>query len=168
MQINEKTKILALAHLKTGKKPKEVADLTDISYAQALQLKKDLAKAERQNNLQDLFNLEDATIETLLEKVSTELKPAIETLEGEVELFDDTLNQLSQSSDKAKLLESELTDAATLLAKKISALTLSTSGVDSVLVLTEALAKLQLAFFAKGTNVQINNMNGNFERYLKD
>lgn len=168
MALEEKTKILALAHLKTGKKPKDVSELLDISYSQALKLNKELIKAEEQNRIHDLFDLEEAALETLLEKVSDELTPAIAVLEGDVELLNDTLDTVGKTAESAQLLEKELVDAATTLAKKITAQAISTSGTDSLLVLTEALAKLQTAFFAKGTNVQINNMNGNFEKYLKD
>lgn len=168
MAIEERTKILALAHLKTGKKPKDVSELLDISYAQALKLNKELAKAEEQNRVQDLFDLEEAALETLLEKVSDELSPAVQVLEGDVETLDDMLSTVGQNVEGMQILEKELTDAAIQLAKKITAQAVSTSGTDSLLVLTDALAKLQMAFFAKGTNVQINNMNGNFEKYLKD
>lgn len=168
MALEEKTKILALAHLKTGKKPKDVSQLLNISYAQALKLSKDLTKAEQQNRLQDLFDLEETALNTLLEKVSDELTPAIQTLEGEVEIFDQTLATIGKNVGDIQILEKELTDAAIQLAKKITAQAVATSGTDSLLVLTDALAKLQMAFFAKGTNVQINNMNGNFEKYLKD
>lgn len=168
MALEERTKILALAHLKTGKRPKEVSDLLDISYSQALKLNKELTKAEERNNLQDLFNLEEAALNTLLEKVSDDLSPAIEVLEGGVERLDDMLANVGQNVEGMQILEKELTDAAIQLAKKITMQTVATSGTDSILILTDALAKLQTAFFAKGTNVQVNNMNGNFEKYLKD
>lgn len=168
MAIEEKTKILALAHLKMGKKPKEVSELLEISYAQALKLNKELIKAEQQNRVQDLFDLEEAALETLLEKVSDDLTPALHVLEGDVETLDNVLTTVGQNVEGMQLLEKELTDAAIQLAKKITAQAVATSGTDSLLILTDALAKLQTAFFAKGTNVQINNMNGNFEKYLKD
>lgn len=168
MALEEKTKILALAHLKTGKKPKEVSDLLDISYAQALRLNKELIKAEEQNRVQDLFDLEEAALKTLLEKVSDDLTPAVQLLEGEVETLDDMLSTVGKNVEGIQLLEKELTDAAIQLAKKITTQAVASSGTDSLLVLTDALAKLQMAFFSKGTNVQINNMNGNFEKYLKD
>lgn len=166
--LDEKTKILALAHLKTGKKPKDVSDLLEISYAQALKLNKELLKAEQQNRVQDLFNLEEAALTMLLEKVSNELTPSIKALTGELLDPDTTLDSIAKGAQGLGILEKELQDAAIELAKRITAQTLSTSGTDSLLTLTEALAKLQLAFFAKGTNVQINNMNGNFEKYLRD
>lgn len=168
MAIKEKTKILALAHLKTGKKPKEVSELLEISYAQALKLNKDLIKAEQQGRIQDLFNLEEAALNTLFEKVSDELIPIVNTLEGDVLAANETLDSIAKGAEGLGILEKELQDAAITLAKRITAQAIATNGTDSLLSLTEALAKLQLAFFAKGTNVQINNMNGNFEKYLRD
>jgi len=166
--LTEKTKLIALAHLKVGKKPKEVADLLDMSYAQALKLNKELAKAEQQDNLQELFNLDEAALETLFEKVQTELTEPMQALTGEVLSVDESISQLSKSVEGLGILEKEMQDAAIVLVKKITVQATTSTTTDTILVLAEALAKLQGAFFAKGTNVQVNNINGSFEKYLRD
>lgn len=169
LMLDEKTKILALARLKNGDKPRAISESLSISYATVLQLKKDLAKAEEQNLVHELFDLEPAVINTLLEKVHTELEPAVDILTGEVTPLNDELTAVSENVRGMQILEKELSDAATQLARKINAQAITTTSTDNLLALTEALAKLQTAFFAKGTNVQVNNVNANgFEKYLGD
>ena len=167
MQLSDKTKIIALAHLKNGKRPKEVADLVEgLSYSQALTLKKELVEAEEQNTLLDLFSLDEATLETLLERTKEELTEESEGLiEGEV--IQASVKELARGIGAAQAMEETFSRAASSLAKKIESQALLATSADSLLVLAEALAKLQTAFFAKGTNVQVNNFNG-FESYLKD
>ena len=165
-QNKEQTKLLALAHLKTGLAPKEVAELLNISYSAALKHKKELMQAESKNAVLDLFDLEAAALETLLEKVKTELTPAIDVLEGDLELAD-ALSNIDSSVKKGSALEKELQDAAVEVTRKVAAAAILTNSTETLLTLAEALAKLQGAFFAKGTNVQVNQM-GSFERFLKD
>jgi FtsZ-binding cell division protein ZapB len=168
MKITEKTKLIALAHLKNGKTPRETSELLGISYSQALKLNKDLAKAEKNNTLQELFNLDEAAVEALLENVHTELAPAVEVLEGEIQPLKDKLNELSDEVSGARALEQELVESARRIAKQINANAISAPCIESILVMTEALTKLQTAFFAKQANVQVNNINSNFEKFLKD
>ena len=75
--MDEQTRLLTLAHLKNGKKPADAAEITGITYASALKLRKELHAAEEKNVIQELFNLSDASLEILLESVRKQLKPAI-------------------------------------------------------------------------------------------
>lgn len=167
-QLDEKTKLLALAYLKTEKAPREVSDLLNISYASALKLKKELMKAETSGNLHTLFNLEEAALQTLLEKVQDDLSDSVELLAGDTTVLEGEVGRLGSSLVGASVLEKELQDAAVLITKQISIATLTVSSTDGLLTLAEALAKLHSSFFAKGANVQVNNINGSFEKYLQD
>ena len=168
-QIDENTKLYALAHLKNGKPPKEVSEMfKDISYAQALKLKKELNKAEHTNKLHTLFNMEEAALQTLLSKSQEELVDAVAVLEGDVEVAAEAVDRLSAGIQGMGILEKELQDAAVQVTKKIAIAAVTVTTAESLVTLADALAKLQNSFFAKGTNVQVNNINGSFEKYLSD
>lgn len=168
-QINQKVKLIALAHLKNGKKPREVSELLeDISYSMALKLKKDLEEAEANNSLLDLFSLDEATLDTLIENVQAELSEPVQTLTGEIQPLRDSLDSISEKAVSARLLEEQLNKSAITLARQIEARAIVSMSSDSLCELAEALAKLQSAFFAKGTNVQVNNFSDKFSEYLSD
>lgn len=164
----EKTRLLALAHLKLDKKPKEVAELLDISYAKVVRWRKELEEAERRQSVTDLFNLDEATLETVLEAAKNELEPSAlqlstkEALEGE-------LQSIRSGVKGGQELEVELQKTALTLTNRISTLAAGATQAETVVMLAKALSDLQTSFFAKGTNVQVNNFGGDsFEEYLRD
>jgi len=165
--MQENNRLLALAKLKLGVKPKLVADECGISYGQALQLKKDLETAEERNAVHTLVNMEEAVFEELIGTVRQSLAVSAQTIGMEGELVTE-LDKIDDSLKATELLQKEMTDSAMQLAIKIRQLTLTSTSSDTILVLSEALSKLQAAFFAKGTNVQINQMGNSFETFLKD
>lgn len=166
MQISDHARILALANLKQGKKPKEVAEEVNISYSQALKLSKQLVEAERRDAVLDLFDVEEAVLHQVLEAVKSnssiaELIPQ-DVLEGEVE-------QLSKGLKGLSALETEMQNTAATLVGRINLVAATTTNADTISILAESLSKLNTSFFAKGSNVQVNNFNsGDFEKYLRD
>lgn len=163
----EQTRLLALARLKVGVKPIVVSEECGISYSQALKLKKDLADAEEKNTMAELVRMDDAAFEVLLDTVRTQLADPAKAL-GLTEELEGELMSLTEGMTSNKKLEKELVDAAAVLATKIRQMAVLANNSDTVLVLAEALAKLQSSFFAKGTNVQINQTGNNFETFLRD
>ena len=97
VKIDEQTKLVALAKIKLGQKPREVSDELGISYSQALRLSKDLTEAERKNATLELFDLPELTLQTLLKAVKENL--AIpgevfgieEAIEGEIANLQDEI-----------------------------------------------------------------------------
>lgn len=164
----EKTRLLALAHLKLDKKPKEVAELLDIAYAKVVRWRKELEEAERRDAIADLFNLDEATLETVLEAAKNELEPhALQLTDKEV--LEGELQSIKEGVKSGQLLEAELSEAATTLTKRISVLAAGATQAETVVMLAKALSDIQTSFFAKGTNVQVNNFGGNnFEEFLRD
>ena len=171
----EQTRLLALAHLKTGKKPQEVADLTGLTYAKSLKLKKQLHEAEENDAMFELFNLEEAALDILINSVRQGLEPVgdafglTSAIEGELEHIQEDLQDLGK-------LDSANQEAAMALAHKIKTAALLATNSNTVVELADALCKLQTAFFGQG----IHNPNGGatgtlglpsaetFEKYLKD
>lgn len=166
--MKEHNKLVALAKLKLGMKPMEVADTTeDVSYSQALSLKRKLEDAELNNTVNELINMDEAAFELMLESVRRDLsKPASEL--GLANILEGELVELDKSIKAAKVLEEELYIAGATLTRKIQQMAVTATTSDTVLVLAEALSKMQTSFFAKGTNIQINQQGGKFETFLKD
>ena len=78
-------------------------------------------------------------------------------------------NGLAKQLNGLDLLESEFQSAAIEIARNLKLQALASSEINTLLTAAEALSKLQTAFFAKGTNVQVNNINADgFEKYLQD
>lgn len=166
-KLDERLRCIALAHLKNGEKPKDVAEKLDIAYSAAVKLKKELAEAERQNNLTTLFKLDQAALTSLIELVkdvdlgdSVDALNMMPALEGELETLKDSVNGVQQ-------LDVEFQEAASALTKRINIIGSTATSPETIVMLAKALSDLQNSFFAKGTNVQVNNYSG-FERYLDD
>lgn len=166
-KIDERAKLVALAHLKTGKKPAEVATLVDIPYSTALKLNKDLKAAEEQDAVLELFNVSEAAFQSIIQAASEDLAIA-----GELVGADEVSRQLStikEGVDGLKMLDASFQRAANTIANQINLMAASAEHTDSIVNLAEALAKLQSSFFAKGTNVQINNYDKeSFQQFLGD
>lgn len=168
METDHKNKLIALAYLKNGGKPREIAEKLGLTYQAVLNYRKELEKAEKDNSVAELFSLEEAALQALIDAVEDELSPAVETLTGEIEPLQTSLTNISNQANSSKLLEEQLNTSATHLAKQIQAKAIVSSNPETLLMLAEALAKLQSSFFAKGNNVQVNNYGERFSEFLSD
>lgn len=158
-KMTQKERLIALAYLHQGKTPREVETLCPgVSYPQALRLRKELASAVEANTLNELFNLEEAALETLLESVEDELKEAAEVMTGDLMPLNNALDSIESRIKESKLLELELAKAGQTLARQIERHSVIVNSPESLLALAEALAKLQTAYF-KNSNIQIANIN---------
>lgn len=167
VNLDEKTKLMALAHIKAGRKPKDVAELLNISYSQALRLSKDLSEAERRGDVQSLFRLDEAALDTLIESAKSELAVPEElatskAIEGQLEDIKEGLQGLDE-------LDTAMQEAAGALTKRLKTLSSTATQPDTILMLARALSELRNSFFAKGSNVSLNNFdNKSFEDFLRD
>ena len=165
--LTEKQKILALAYLKTDKKPKAVSDQLGIPYSAVLKLRKELLEAEQRKTIHELFNMDEAALETLLETVKESLEAATAVLDANINIGE-TVTVLSSQVNGLAVLEENFQQAATALTKQITLLAIASSEASTVVMLAEALSELQKAFFAKGTNVAIVPGDDKFLKYLRD
>lgn len=143
--MDEQIRLLTLAHLKNGKKPADAAELMGISYAACLKLRKELEAAEKKDKVLQLFQLDKAALNILLESVTKQLTPAIEAF-NIGELVEDEVNDLSERIDGGSLLNQELQAAGSALANKITQTATVATSADTVLSLAKALCELQRAF----------------------
>lgn len=166
--MDEQTRLLALAHLKNGKKPVDTADIMGISYAACLKLRKELLAAEKRDKILELFDLDKAALGILLESVSKQLQPAIEAfnigeaVEGEVQ-------DLSKRIDGGSLLNQELQQAGSALANKITSVATVATSADTIITLAKALCELQTAFYGNSNNNSVGALPAtSFEKHLRN
>lgn len=165
--MDEQTRLLTLAHLHNGKKPADVAELTGVSYASALKLRKELHAAEQRDRIHDLFKLDKAALNILLDSVRKQMVPAIEAfdvgdqVEREVDALADGING-------AQVLDKQLQQSASAIANKITSVAMAANNADTLLSLSKALCELQRAFFAPDSASSHNIPLTSFEQHLKD
>jgi len=164
------TRLMALAHLHMGRTPTETSDLVqDCSYTAALKLKKALMAAEESATILELFDLEAATLEVLMESVKEKLTPAIEAF-GVGELVEAEVHELSTGIKGGQLLNVELQNAASAIANKIKGAATVSNNAETILSLAKALVELQNSFFGAGAHGAGGAQDASvldFERYLK-
>ena len=164
--MDEQTRLLALAHLQNGMKPADTAELTGISYAACLKLRKELKAADEKNKILQLFQLDKAALEILLESVTKQLTPAIEAF-GIGELVEEEVHDLSERIDGGSMLNQELQAAGSALANQIKQAGAISSSADTILSLSKALCELQRAFYGDGQGTGALPATS-FEKHLRD
>jgi hypothetical protein len=165
--MDEQTRLLTLAHLKNGSKPADAAELTGISYASALKLKKELHAAEERNSILQLFKLDKASLEILLDGVKKQLIPAIEAFDMEEEVNGE-VQKLTNGIDGGKLLNQEFQDSASAIANKITITAMAANNAETILLLSKALCELQRAFFGGDSAPASGLPISSFEQHLKN
>lgn len=171
MALDDKTRVLILANLKVGHTPRETAEKYNVSYPTVLKLRNELIEAEEFGNIKELFNMDEAALQLMIDAVKQNLQE-----EGVGELItseevEESFNELKESLKGLNELEVEMQRAARILVRQISVVAGIAHNSDTLVNLAEALAKLQSSFFAKGTNIQIANFNGEgkkFESFLSE
>ncbi len=163
--MDEQTRLLTLAHLQNGMKPADTADLMGISYAACLKLRKALKSAVEKDKIHQLFALDKAALEILLESVTQQLIPAIDAFDiGD--LVEGEVQSLTERIDSGSVLNKELQDAGKALANKIKLTGAISTSADTILSLAKALCELQRAF--NGDNSGAGLPVTSFEAHLRD
>lgn len=166
--LNNQTRLTVLAHLKNGKKPVDISEAMDVSYSTVIKLKKDLKEAEDRNAVLELFKLDKTALDLLLEAVKKQMMPISDAFEMG-ELVDDALDGIKGEVEAGKLLSEDFQDTAGTLANRIKMCALANgSQADTLLVLAEALCKLQTAFFSSNNTASPNLPMSSFEDFLKN
>lgn len=71
--LEDRVRLLILAHLKSGHSPRECAEKFGVSYPTVIKLRKDLIEAEEFGNVKELFNMDEAALELMMEAVQANL-----------------------------------------------------------------------------------------------
>jgi len=168
--MDQQTKLLCLAHLKNGEKPADAAEFAGISYAAALKLKKELHAAEERGKILELFDIDKASLEILLEGVKKQMVPAIDAFDIGEEV-EEAVHGLAESASGGNILNTQLQDSASAIAKKITTVAMAANNADTLLSLSKALCEIQRAFFANeigGANGAAGIPLSSFEQHLKN
>lgn len=163
-KMDEQVRLLALAHLKNNTTPADTAEIMGISYVSALKLRKELFAAEKHDTILELFKLNKAALNILLESVTKQLTPAIEAF-NIGELVESEVRDLAKSINGAQILNIELQAAALALTNKITQVAIIANNADTLLNLAKAICELQAVFKISNPDMPVI---GSFERYLKE
>ncbi len=127
-------------------------DITEAKYATVLRWKRELAIAQKNDTVAKLMDLDQAVFDQVLEGVEANTVPGV---------LDDTkavTAGLSQAKTKADALQTDLMQTASDINTRIRNKALGVEHISELDMLTDALCKLQNAFFNKNsTNVNVQN-----------
>lgn len=164
---DEHEKYRICSRLLAGEEPKHIAasyenESESISYSTILRYKRELETAQQNNTVAEFLNIEEAMLMEMAELIKANADPSLK------DAIKDATGTLVKSSNALELLNNDLILTAAVITKKIRAEALSSNHVSELESLTEALCKLQNAFFNKSTtqvNVQNNYDSTGNHRY---
>lgn len=170
MQSEDQIKLSAYSMFQTDHSPKQVAESLEIAYPKALKYRNEFREALANGTVHELINVSKVTVERIANEVKQEMqdlnpptdeagfRDVTKPLEGElIEAVNDTV----KSIDAYQALSDNFQETGGLLAAKIKMLVLEATTPEKILILVEALTKLQNAFFNKNmVNVNILNQAG--------
>lgn len=151
--MSEQTKFEIITRLLNGENASDLSASTGVSYPTILRYKRELKEAQENDSVEKLVGLEKSVLTELIGEVkkkaeSTMLMPIVEDMLEKVEINASTLVNL----------QDEFKHTASVLNTRIRLATAVVTHVSELEVLTDALCKLQNAFFNKNTT-QVNVQN---------
>ena len=149
-------KYRVISRLLNGEAPK---DIDEASYATVLRWRRELEEAQQNDTVAELLQLDQAMFEQVLEGVEAATSPVI------LEDAKEALTAISQAKSQAEALQTDLMATASHINTRIRNKALSTEHISELDMLTDALCKLQNAFFNKNsTQVNVQNNYDSSER----
>ncbi len=146
-------KLQAIGLLAEGNSAKDVARQLSIPYPKVLKWKPEAEGVKTKADLETIMDVDKVILHELAESTKDKLN---EIVEDGGEIVEEVLAKL----DSVVVLQTNLQLSASAVLVKINELIDSCRNPDDVLLLVEAISKLQVAFFAKGANVNVLNMPG--------
>ena len=147
----EEHKLAAIGLLSEGLSAKDVSRQLVIPYTQVLKWKPEVEHIKTKEDVVTVLDVDKVVLHELAETVRDKLE---DVAEGAGDLVDDVLVRINTLT----ILEDNLQSSALLILKKLDELVEEVRFPDDILTLVEAIAKLQVAFFSKGANVNVLNM----------
>lgn len=146
-------KLQALGLLQQGNSAKDVARQLSIPYPTVLKWKPEAESIKYKVDLETVLDVDKVILHELAESTKDKLNELVE--EGS-ELVEQVLTKI----DNIGILQTNLQLSGTAVLIKINDLIEKCNNADDILILVEAISKLQTAFFSKGANVNVLNMPG--------
>lgn len=141
-------KLEALGLLKV-KPIRDVVRELNIPYSTVLRWNKELVEIKTSEDLEQIIDTEPEIIHKLAEKIQSEFEVLVKDADV---LVDGVITKI----DNMQLLSEDLSKAGVTLIKKLQAMAIVCTDAKDISYLVDSVAKLQVAFFSKGTNVQVN------------
>jgi len=163
MASKEKEKQVALIRLIDKEDEQVIANDLDVSYATVIRWKNELEKAQEDDKVNELLQLDKRALDYLAQNSKDlDVPDELQTQVGEL------VDELTDGVKGLARLEEDLQSSAAFMNTRIKAMAVSATTVGEISELTDALCKLHSTFFNKGTNVQIlNQVNGDGQAYAQ-
>jgi hypothetical protein len=149
----DELKLKALGLFKAGYTAKEISRELSIPYPKVLKWKPEAAAIQSKQDLETVLDVDKVMLHELAEGVKEKLE---DIAEGSGEIVTGTLAKIDQLAE----LQVDLQESGINVLKKINTMIDSCKEAGDVLLLVDAIAKLQTSFFAKGANVNVLNVPG--------
>lgn len=142
-------KLEAMGLLAAGKHVRDVVRELTIPYSTVRRWSLEVQDLETSADLEVLIDAPKEVVHKLADKVQEEFELLIKDA-------DVLVGEVVKKVDGMQLLSEDLTSASSILIKKLQAAAMTCTDARDIGYLVDAVAKLQVAFFSKGTNVQVN------------
>ena len=149
--MTNENKHIAYVRLLGDEDPKIIAADLSVPYATILRWKAEVNLAQENDTVAQLIKLSANALDTIMATAKADLPDELS------DIFDKEVKQIIAGAGGLQKLEVGLQDTAIFINSRISALSAIAVTVSEITELTDALCKLQSAFFGKGTIVQVNN-----------
>lgn len=146
-------KLKAIGLLSEGNNAKDVARQLSIPYPTVLKWKPEAESIKTKDDLETVLDVDKVILHELAESTRDKLN---ELTEDGGELVEQVLTKI----DNIGILQTNLQLSGTAVLTKVNELIDACNNPDDILILVEAISKLQTAFFSKGANVNVLNMPG--------
>ncbi len=138
-----------LSRIDNGEKPVDVSESMDIGKATVIRWYKEYTNARAEGTLDKLLDIDKLILaQAELHKSSPE---------GLVEVIDDKVKTMTKGLTGLNRLDDEMQQTATTINNRIKCLIPSIEHASELIDLTDCLCKLRVAFFQKGTQVNVQN-----------
>jgi hypothetical protein len=160
-EIDPKLMAEAYGKLKAGVKPVELVTELGIPYPKLLKMRKELKAAEDAGTIADLIDVQAIIVHEVAETVKQELSEIVQDPD-EIKAIEGEISEAVKKIDNLQLLNTQVQTAAMKLTTRITELA-GKENIDAreVATLTDALAKMQVAFFNKPNGPQVNILQQN-------
>ena len=149
---NDKFKAMGL--FKAGFSAREIAKEVPIPYSALLRIRKEAERMGTKEDLELILDTDSVVIHDLAEGIRGKLEELTE--DG-----DEIVNGVLERVDRLQELQIDLQESGIKVLQKIDDLLDTCSEAAEIVILVDSIAKLQTAFFSKGTNVNVLNQTNN-------
>lgn len=153
-------KYLIISRLANDEKPKDIAEALDVSYGKVLRVRSEFNQAKEAGTIDELVNMDQVMLDKLLNQAASDVPAELSAA------ADDAVANVSKAKGVLDAFQGDLVVTATYVTTRIKSMASSVDHVAEIVDLSDALCKLQTAFFnSNKTQVNIQNNTGGGASY---